>query len=379
MNEREKRIFSMTKLEEQLKFCIGKWPEIMDRILTGEELARYISWMATNYGAGRVYQIREGIVQKLKNSKMQDYGEKILESPTDSQLLYSLSENFRQSREENSFDAGYDIAVGNMLRYMPAHWHQNTYFEVYYCFSGACPVYFSNETIRMKPGTIVIIAPGAIHATPCYSDDAVLYYYMLRSSTFDKVFWNQIPSENLLAGFFRQALSGAQPNSYLHFETEDDPELRDIFIKIYEEFMGDGLYNAQLMNAYMSTCFVLLLRRYEGSAHLPRSEKFYWKHEYSAILSDIQSHFANVKLSELAGRYHYSEKQIRRIVQSSTGENYTELLTRLRMERAVRLMRQTGMTLNEIATDIGYSTVNSFYRAFTGYYGCPPRKYLIGK
>lgn len=49
-----------------------------------------------------------------------------------------------------------------------------------------------------------------IHASPCYEDDRVLVYYMLRRSTFEQVFWNQIPSENLMSSFFRLALSGEQ-------------------------------------------------------------------------------------------------------------------------------------------------------------------------
>ena len=41
------------------------------------------------------------------------------------------------------------------------------------------------------------------------------------------------------------------------------------------------------MNSMMTTFFLLLLQRYEGTAKLPRNEDFYWKHEFSAILSYI--------------------------------------------------------------------------------------------
>jgi AraC-like DNA-binding protein len=129
------------------------------------------------------------------------------------------------------------------------------------------------------------------------------------------------------------------------------------------------------MNAYMSTCLVLLLRRYEGSVRLPRSEDFFWKHEYSAILNRIQTDFATVRLEDLSEEFHYSEKQIRRIVLNSTGISYSDLIAKLRMERAALLLMRENITIEEIAAATGYATVSSFYRGFTRYYHCTPAAY----
>ena len=79
-----------------------------------------------------------------------------------------------------------------MLRYMPAHWHRNQYFEIYYALSGECPVHFTNEVITLTPGAVLIVAPNVLHANPCYGDDKVLLYYCVRSTTFEQVFWNLI-------------------------------------------------------------------------------------------------------------------------------------------------------------------------------------------
>ncbi len=178
-----------------------------------------------------------------------------------------------------------------------------------------------------------------------------------------------------MSSFFRQALSGKQPNSYIRFETGCDPEIRDLMEGIFLEYQGDQEYSGKLMNAYMSACLILLLRRYEGSVRLPRSENFFWKHEYSAILSKIQTDFATVRLEALAKEFHYSEKQIRRIVLSSTGISYSDLIAKLRMERAALLLMRKTLTTEEIAAAAGYATVSSFYRGFTRYYHCTPLEY----
>ena len=162
----------------------------------------------------------------------------------------------------------------------------------------------------------------------------------------------------------------------VHFETGADPEIRRLLHRIYEEYYADEPYSSALINALMTTFFILLLRRYEGTVRLPRTEDFYWKHQFSAILSHIQTHYAEVTLADLAARFHYSEKQISRIVRDRIGISYNQLILKLRMEKAASLLRQRNISVEAVAAAVGYSTVSSFYRAFTKYFGCTPGSYL---
>ena len=122
----------------------------------------------------------------------------------------------------------------------------------------------------------------------------------------------------------------------------------------------------------MNVVFSLLLRRYEGTARLPRTEDFFWRHEFSAILSYLQTNFASTSIEKMAARFHYSERQISRIVKSCMGVTYQELVLKLKMERAKILLKNKSETLGEIATQLGYSSLPSFHRAFTRYYGYTP-------
>ena len=279
-------------------------------------------------------------------------------------------------QEQEEIPEQHHIAVGRMLRYFPAHWHANDYFEIYYALSGACPVHFQNEVVTVKPGTVLIVAPSVVHATPCYEDDQVLLYFTIRSSTFDQVFWNTLPPDSLMSSFFRQALSSQHGTAYLHFETEDDPEIRSFLYTIYREFCASERYAPQLINALMSAFFVLLLRWYEGTARLPRRSDFYWKHEFSAILTYIQIHYASTDIKSVAQRFHYSPRQIGRIVQGCTGLTFADLILKLRMEQAEKLLSQKGTSIDLIAAAVGYSTSSSFFRAFAKYHGCTPRAYV---
>lgn len=333
-------------------------------LVTDGELTDYIAWMASKYTGG---------VELFPDDPELREATKRFNSPG-GRSSANVTGAYADHREGVFMRSENDISVGRMFRYMPAHWHTNEYFEIYYCAGGRCPVHFEHDVAELRPGDVLIVAPGVIHASPCYEDGAVLYYYMVRSSTFDKVFWNQLPSDSLMSAFFRLSLNHTKHAAYLHFETGEDADIELLLSRIEEESRVPRLYGQQLMNALMSELFVLLLRRYEGTVKLPRTESFYWTHRYSALFSYIQSHYTETDLSELSERFHYSERQIARIVESVTGESYRELITRLRMKKAGELLRRS-VSVTDAAEACGYSTVPSFTRAFRRHYGVTPTQF----
>ena len=365
----------MTELETALKHILNQRPDIKNRILSAQELSDYITWMAENFGKQFPLTI-DSVPAFAATSDITELGRRLIAEPGDRQALNQLAAGYTDQKEERYIAGGHDISVFRMFRYMPSHWHTNTYFEIYYSFSGDCPVHFRDEVVTVKPGTVLIVAPSVVHASPCYADDCCLLYCMVRSSTFDQVFWNQLPSENLMSSFFRRALDGGQPTSYVQFDTESDKDVRRLMLDIYWEYQNGEAYSSQMLNALMSAFFIMMLRRYEGTARLPRTEDFYWKHEFSAIFTFIQAHYTNTSLPEISQRFHYSERQISRIVLNNTGLNYAQLIIKLRMEKAAVLLRQRTLSMQDIAAAVGYSTLSSFYRTFTKYYGCTPSAYV---
>ena len=364
----------MTYIEYQLKRIFPLRPEIEKKILSSSELNEHLRWIYETFGEKSHVSYAQGDIANFPNITRNDNVRKhfnSIDSATATQLI--LQDTIPESKE---ILANHDISVGRMLRYFPAHWHANDYFEIYFSLSGSCPVYFKDEIITVKPGTVLVVAPSIVHATPCYADDNVLLYFLIRRSTFNQVFWNQLPADSLMATFFRQALGNQHATAYLHFETDGDEEVLLLLYRIYQEYCKSARYSAQMLNALMSTFFVLLLRRYEGSARLPRRSDFFWKHEFSAILTYIQSNFASVTIKSVAQHFHYSDRQIGRIVRNCTGLTFEKLLLKLRMEHAAKLLQQKNFSIETISAVVGYATSCSFYRAFGKYYGCTPREFL---
>ena len=82
-----------------------------------------------------------------------------------------------------------------------------------------------------------------------------------------------------------------------------------------------------------------------------------------------------VTLKDIAAHFSYHPNYISMLLHKETGRKFTEILLEKRMERAVLLMKNTSLSLEEISVLLGYSNHSNFYKAFKEYYGMTPREY----
>ena len=83
----------------------------------------------------------------------------------------------------------------------------------------------------------------------------------------------------------------------------------------------------------------------------------------------------SLKVRELARHVGLSQFHFARMFRRSVGRPPHGYLTDLRMERAKRLLRETGMPLAEVATRVGYQTQAHFTGVFHREVGMTPRSY----
>jgi len=80
-------------------------------------------------------------------------------------------------------------------------------------------------------------------------------------------------------------------------------------------------------------------------------------------------------LQEIAARLQVSREHLSRIFHQRTGLTLGEFAEEERMQYAVRLLRETFLSIGEIAERMGYASEVSFSRAFLRRFGCTPVKY----
>ena len=98
------------------------------------------------------------------------------------------------------------------------------------------------------------------------------------------------------------------------------------------------------------------------------------------ILNVVDYVHANMKvrkitIDQLAEEMCMSRSQFNRHITALTKESPNAFITRIRMEKAVRLLKDTNMSIKEIAYDCGFDESNYFIRVFRQMYDMPPQQY----
>ena len=80
-------------------------------------------------------------------------------------------------------------------------------------------------------------------------------------------------------------------------------------------------------------------------------------------------------MSDIADAVFLNPIYISRLIKEQTGQNYTELLTGLRIGKAVELLERTNLYVYEIAEQVGYHNLKYFYKVFKKATGNSPNDY----
>ena len=83
----------------------------------------------------------------------------------------------------------------------------------------------------------------------------------------------------------------------------------------------------------------------------------------------------NVRLSVAARLAGMSEASFSRYFQMACGLTFTDMVRKLRLTQAARLLQHSSTPIAEIVTRVGYSNQSNFNRQFLGAYGMTPRRY----
>ena len=84
----------------------------------------------------------------------------------------------------------------------------------------------------------------------------------------------------------------------------------------------------------------------------------------------------NLRISDVASELATNKTYVSAILNSLSGEKFTSMITRHRIEYAQRLMREhPDMLLDDVADESGFSSRTSFFRNFKALTGMTPQEW----
>ena len=143
---------------------------------------------------------------------------------------------------------------------------------------------------------------------------------------------------------------------------------------MYWDSYNKSLYWDQMISYSLMLTFGLLIRNYEKSIEVPT---FTQKADVQrfALLQYIQENFASVTLDQVAAKFHYTPEYTSRLIKSTTGRSFTQILQQIRLEKAQVLLQNTNLSVANIANQVGYETTEYFIRLFKKQMHMTPTEY----
>ena len=280
---------------------------------------------------------------------------------------YVLSENLFQPRE--------DVALLMHTRYVPGFIHYHEFFEITYVLNGHYRSFINGSLLELDKGGVCVLSPNVWHCPITHFDDDVVCNILVRSSTFEHLFFHILRVNPILARFFERALTMPNGKSYLTFSTDDDAEVRGLILTMLDEYRRQDIYYPSILEKIMAALFVLLLRNHTATMETAMNDQLNFSPKITDVLKFIRDNIKDISYGALAKKFSYSERQLSRLLLKYTGRNFTSLLQEMRIQRACMLLKHSNLPISEVIDQCGYKNHNHFYVNFKKYCGKTPAQY----
>ena len=160
--------------------------------------------------------------------------------------------------------------------------------------------------------------------------------------------------------------------SHLRLLPADQMKIGEMLGHLHDEYHGHVPGWQTMVRAEFYRLVVTLSRLYNTN-HIGSNAGIV---KLAPALAHIEAHFREeLTISELAGLAHYSDRQFLRLFKEATGCLPLQYITHLRLQAASLLLKDTDLTVTEIAGRCGYTDSGYFSKLFQREYGVSPKAY----
>ena len=257
--------------------------------------------------------------------------------------------------------------------------HRHEFIEIAYVISGSAKHIIGNNEYRVKRGDVCVINFGEAHAFFADKDNSeefLVYDLMFTPDFVDGTCLGGDDFSQLADSFLFYSLFTEEVAEKDRFNLVPDCtlELGGVFENIYREFSGRKNGFVNLIRIYIAEIIIKLFRKIgnmEESRLTPEQRRV-----VSQVVDYIRNNYS-IKLSteDIASKMFFNKNYLAKLFKAHTGLSIREFIRRIRLEEAMKLLRETDKNVSDISRDCGFSDVKTFYTAFESFAGCTPKSY----
>lgn len=248
------------------------------------------------------------------------------------------------------------------------HWHPE--LEINLVTKGQAEVIINFESHIVSEGDIVLLNKEEVHGFfRCQSSDfncrAVLFHLdFIGAKNADDIFLEAIGPLSSKEIRFQNIIC----TNALYYE-----ELKNVLMKIFDLYEEKSpFYKVQLKSDLLHILYLLFCHAQADQEPLFSKRNTAMKAAVSYIAQNYNRSLPAAEVAQAAG---YSKFHFLRIFKACTGTEYTHYVNQVRFSRALVLLRETSLSVTDIAMTVGFSDSAYFTKKFKEEFHTTPLKF----
>jgi len=250
-------------------------------------------------------------------------------------------------------------------------WHAHEEYELHLVLKTSGKVFVGDYVGQFSPGSLFLTGPNLPHnwVTEESSSDVVTLRDMLinfNHNTLKKAF-EAFPELAELDRLLESSRSGIEFKNY-------DPELAKKNLELIRDSQGmqklmHFLNFLMELNEWPEKVTLSLTKL---NPNLSSSSQYRINEVVNYVIDNYKN---NISLVEAAKIVNMSESAFSRYFMKTTGNRFSEFVSRIRLGRACVMLYETDKNISTIAFSSGYNNLANFNRQFVKLKGITPREY----
>lgn len=202
-------------------------------------------------------------------------------------------------------------------------------------------------------------------------NEIIILGILIKKDAFFREYLPVIYTDSELFRFFINPQTNKFSDEFIHFAVSKNHSIRSVLEMMVIEYADKQNDTQQILKSMLQTLLLEIARQHRllSTSVKPQTVS-------EQILVYMDNHSDVVTLKTIAAHFGYHPNYISALLHKETGRTFSQILLEKRMERAVLLMQNTTLSLEEISAMLGYGNHSNFYKAFKTYYKTTPREYV---
>lgn len=292
----------------------------------------------------------------------------------DGQVSSNLSAHPDKPSVSEQMSLSDSILSGAVVAYRKAGYtfgrHLHTNIELYRILSGECYMDIQSETLHCTEGDFIMILPDVVHSFYLNDTSDCTFQHI----HFDPDMFSTIVLDN--DGIFPITLLHAVLfSSHFYYRLNSDKTIDEHLDKLIELYTSsNSLFTAANLNVALMNLMLYILDHTEPVHEYTEPQL---QNSYIAYtLNYIQKHYTTKILQEdIALQLHISIRYLSKLFKSYMGVTLSNYINIYRINRSIKLMQDTDLTLTEIALQVGFKDSQHYSKVFMNIINATPSHY----